>query len=388
MLTIQLKKQLAHYDHSILLRNRQVVSREGKNKIRIKNQQLLNFSSNDYLGMTHHPAVKKAFIQAIKQYGVGSGSAALVSGWQLPHEELEKQFAAFLGRERALLFNSGYLANLGVITVLAQRKTAIVADRLCHASLLDGIQLTRAKHYRYRHCDIMHAADLLKKNAQSSILLVTESVFSMEGDIAPIKDLALLAKQSDAAFIVDDAHGIGVLGQQGRGISESAELDAEAITCLITPLGKAFGGMGAIVSASHTVIEAIMQFARSYRYTTAISPAIAAAMLKTLILIQQETWRREKLRTLIQFFIEEAIERGLSLLSTALTPIKSIIVGDNQQLEAIEQQLLTRGLLVACIRPPTVANGTARIRISLNCLHSKKDILFLLDNISLCLNTK
>lgn len=374
--------RLKRYQIEGLLRKRLLVeSRDSQNMIIINGQPLINFASNDYLNIASHNKIKAALMQGVSQYGFGSSSSALVSGYYKSHQLLEERFAEFLQRDAALLFNSGYHANLGVITTLANRQNSVISDKLCHASLLDGIQLARAKHYRYRHNDIKHAEKLLQQTQQPS-LLITESVFSMTGNLSPAPQLAALARNYNSLLLIDDAHGIGVLGRCGRGISEYFNLSKQEIFCLISPLGKAFGGLGAIVSGDQALIEELLQFARTYRYTTALSPAITFAMLATLKIVEVETWRRERLLDLIAFFIRQACHRALPLISTDLTPIKSILIGNSNRVMQIQTTLMKHGFFTAGIRPPTVPSDTARIRISLNCMHTENDIMRLLDLIA------
>jgi len=355
-----------------------VLESRDDNKVIINNTECINFCSNDYLGLATNSEVKKAFIDGVNEYGFGSGSSALVSGYFKPQKILEEKFAAFLGRGKAIIFNSGYHANLGVISTLAQRNDIILSDKLCHASLLDGIQLSRAEHHRYQHNDLEHLEEKLK-SVGKNCFIITESVFSMEGDIAPMNEIAKLSKQYNAALIVDDAHGFGVLGKKGRGIIEHSQLNEDAISCLVTPLGKAIGSLGAVVSGDNEVIEAILQFARTYRYTTALPPAITVATLKSLEIMEKEEWRIEQLNKLINFFILQSHHRNLPLISDEITPIKSFLIGDNSLTLKIQKILLENGFYVSCIRPPTVPQNTARIRVTLNSNHHEQQIIDLLD---------
>ncbi len=378
MLTFSLKSKIEHYHHNQLMRSRWIIEDRQAQYLTVDQQNGVNFSSNDYLGLTTHPIVKQAFIDGVQQYGVGSGASAMISGYFKPHAELEEKFAEFVQRPRALLFNSGYHANLGILQTLGSRTIDVVADKYCHASLLDGIQLSRAKHNRYRHGDVRHAAQLLSRSHYAK-LLVTESVFSMEGSIAPIAELSKLSKKYHGILLVDDAHGMGVIGDQGKGICYHQQNNVDMIDCLVTPLGKAFGSMGALVSGKHELIEAILQFARTYMYSTALPPAMVVATLAALKIIQQENWRREKLQHLIQYFIQQASLRQLRLVAHDLTPIKTILVGDNRKTLMLQEKLKQRGFFISCIRPPTVPKGSTRIRISLTCEHSEENIQQLLD---------
>jgi 8-amino-7-oxononanoate synthase len=378
MLANSLQQRLKQYQNKHLLRERYVIDARDSNCVVINGQRLINFCSSDYLGIATHPKVKNAFIAGVQQYGLGSSSAALIAGFYKPQRLLEERFAAFLQRDQAIFFNSGYHANLGVITALADRHSTIIADKFCHASILDGIQLSRAKHHRFVHNNLKHAATLIHK-AKTKRLLITESVFSMEGDISPVNQLANLAKENQVTLLVDDAHGVGVLGKNGRGICEYYQLTQNDVPCLITPSGKALGSMGAIVSGDKHLVEALLQFARTYRYSTALPPAVAFASLEALNVIQQETWRREKLIYLIKYFIQQAKLRALPLVAEDITPIKSILMESNQLALKIKAKLMQQGFFVSCIRPPTVPSGTARIRISLNCAHEEQEIKQLLD---------
>ena len=378
MLDSRLQNWLARNATLDLDRQRYTVAGREDGAITIQNETLINFSSNDYLNISQHEGVKKAYEEGVRRYGLGSGASALVSGYSVAHQQLEEAFAKFINRPKALLFNSGYHANLGVLTTFANKNTVIVADKLCHASLTDGALLTRATYRRYRHNDVEHAKEIIEKSNKQP-LLISESVFSMEGDIAKISHLAQLAKEYQAMLMVDDAHGIGVLGQQGKGISEHFQLNTDAIPCLITPLGKALGGLGAIVSGTQDVIEALVQLARTYRYTTALPAALCHAMLSALKIIEKESWRRQQLQSLVRFFIKECHHRQLVLSSEDETPIKSIVIGSSREALLLQKKLYQHHFFVACIRPPTVPPHTARLRISLNCVHTEQHITQLLD---------
>ncbi len=379
MLNEGLAQELQQFQKQHLTRKRYVIQeREGKH-LRIDDQQCISFCSSDYLNLACDDRIKKAFITGVEKYGVGSGSAALISGYYQANQDAEIAFADFMQRERALLFNSGYHANLAVMTCFANRHKTVLADKYCHASILDGVQLSRAKLIRFNHNVISHAAECCE--ISSPDLIVTESVFSMEGDVSPIKSLVELAKQQRAMLIVDDAHSLGVLGDGGRGITEVSEVASRDIDCLISPLGKAFAGQGAFVTGSDNVIEALLQFARSYRYTTAMPPAMSVAIQETMKIIQTETFRRKRLQQLITYFIKAAEERNLTLINKVPTPIQAILIGSNQQTMAIQQACLQRGFFISAIRPPTVPDNTARLRISLMSSHTELEIDALLDSI-------
>lgn len=384
MLVAKLKNKLDRYIANSLLRNRFVITeRAHNNVIKVNNQYCINFCNNDYLGLANHPAVKETFIEAIQLYGTGSTSSAMVSGYYKPQEKLEEKFAEFLVRDQAILFNSGYMANLGVITSLAARKDVILSDRFCHASLLDAIQLSKAQYSRFRHNDLKHFNYLL--HLKKPNILITEGIFSMEGDLSPLQAMNQCINGKNILFVLDDAHGIGVLGKNGGGSCEKWGLTQLEIPCLITPLGKAFGSSGAIVSGRKDLLESILQFSKSYRSTTALPPALCMAALKSLEIVQMEYWRRERLNELIHFFIQQAENRGLKLISKDETPIKCLLVGDNEKIQWIQKKMLEKGFFISCIRPPTVPKGTARIRISLNCLHTEEQIIQLFYHLGLFL---
>lgn len=371
MLIDALNHRLENNAAKKLQRQHAVITSRTKTDVAVNGHLLKNYAGNDYLGLAMHAEIKHAFIEGVEKYGVGSGSSVAVSGYYEPQWLLEQAFAEFMQRDAAIFFNSGYHANLALITTLCDRNSTILSDKLCHASILDGIQLSRAKHLRFKHNNSQHAGELISAGS----LVVTESVFSMEGDISPLHDLAQLASQNQSVLLVDDAHGVGVLGQNGRGITEHLQLSQKDIPCLVTPFGKAMGGMGAMVSGSQLLIDGLRQFARTYHYTTALPPAVAYAALTTLKLVKADTWRRERLQQLIQIVIDQANYYSLPLVSDDPTAIKSIVIGKNNHALAIQNELMQRGYLVSCIRPPTVPDGTARIRLSINCMHEEDDIL-------------
>jgi len=375
-----MKKKLYQWINSGLERSRMAISSSNDDKIVIDGLQCVNFCSNDYLSLSKHPKIIEEFVKAAMKYGVGSGSSAMVSGYYDVQEELEQRFAQWLGVDKAILFSSGYLANIGAISALANRSSIIFSDKLCHASILDGIQLSRAKHYRYRHNEL---GDLTRlANLYRPDFIMSESIFSMEGDIAPIPDLLELAKNSNASLIIDDAHGIGVLGEQGRGVCELFGMHASELACLIMPLGKAFNGMGAIVAGNQTIVESVLQFARTYRYSTALPPAVASALIKTLEVIKSESWRREKLKDNIRFFNSIVVNSGLTMASSDETPIRSLILRDSEKVRFLQKKMHIKGFYVSCIRAPTVPARSARIRISLSSQHTKQQITDLLKNLT------
>ncbi len=360
-----------------LQRTRRVLESAQGVRITVDGKPYLSFCSNDYLGLASHPQLISALHQGAQQYGVGAGASHLVSGHSRAHHELESQLAAFVVKPAALLFSSGYLANLGVVQALVGRGDTVFADKLNHASLNDAMLLSRADVKRYRHNDLAHLAQLLGQANSGRKLIVTDAVFSMDGDIAPLPELLALCEQYDAWLLVDDAHGFGVLGEQGRGSLSHFKLDAPRIIYMAT-LGKAAGVSGAFIAAAQVVIATLLQNARSYIYTTASPPALASALLASLKLLQQEEWRREQLQKLIA-----QLQAGLSGLPWKLmpstTPIQPLLVGDNDAALALSAELRERGVWVPAIRPPTVPQGTARLRISLSAAHSEQNVQQLID---------
>ena len=338
----------------------------------IDGKALLTFCSNDYLGLANHPAVIQAFQQAANVYGVGSGAAHLVNGHSKPHQQLEEALAEFTGREQALLFSTGYMANLGVTNALVGRHDFIYADKLNHASLVDAAILSGAKVIRYAHNASAQLAKRLQQTEQTQLIL-TDGVFSMDGDVAPVKALAELAQPANAWLMVDDAHGFGVLGKMGAGLLEQANLSASDVPILLGTLGKAFGTAGAFVAGDTVFIEYLKQTARPWIFTTAQPPAVAAATLASLALVKQGQHLREHLQHLIQQFRQGAQQLGLQLMASQ-TPIQPIILGSNANALAASAYLETQGILVTAIRPPTVPQGTARLRVTLSAAHTTADV--------------
>jgi len=333
---------------------------------------------NDYLGLAADPRPAAVLAERARRLGSGAGAAHLVTGHRPEHEALEAELAALTGREAALLFSTGYMANLGVVTALAGRGDTVAEDRLNHASLLDAVRLAGARPRRYRHADAGHLAQRL---GGSATLAITDGVFSMEGDVAPLPQLAAAAEDAGAALVVDDAHGLGVLGPEGGGSVPATGCDQRRVPVLIGTLGKAFGNLGAFVAGSATLIDALRQLARTYIYTTAPGPAQAAAALEAVRIARAESWRRERLQALAARFCAGARQLGLPVPERAgpRTPIQPVVVGSAAAARAWSDALAARGLRVAAIRPPTVPAGTARLRVSLTACHSEADVDRLLD---------
>ncbi|MDO7644519.1 MAG: 8-amino-7-oxononanoate synthase [Reinekea forsetii] len=334
----------------------------------VDGQRLLSFCSNDYLGLANHPAIAQAMKEGIDQYGVGSGSSHLVSGHHREHELLEQELAAFTGREAALVFSSGYMANVGVMSALMSRRDTIVQDRLNHASLIDGALLSQAKMLRFRHNDMAHLRRQLGL-AMGKKLVVSDGVFSMDGDCAPLLDVSRLCAEHAAWLLVDDAHGIGVLGPHGSGLVNAVGLTSADVPLLVGTLGKAFGTSGAFVAGDKTTIDYLLQTARPYIYTTATPPALAAATRTALTLVKGADAERAHLQTLIGHLRQGVSDLGYQLMPSA-TAIQPILVGANDAALQLSEQLRARGLLVTAIRPPTVPVNTARLRVTLSASHS------------------
>ncbi len=366
-------------------RYRQQRIRDGEQGVNvvINGQPLLSFCSNDYLGLANHPELKKAFVHAAEYSGVGAGAAHLLTGHSVYHQHLEEALAEFMGQERALLFSSGYQANMGIIDGLMQRGDVIFQDKLNHASLLDGGRLSAATQLRYQHVDMAALERRLKQADQTAHkLIVSDGVFSMDGDIAPLAELQTLANEYSAAVMIDDAHGLGVLGDKGRGIVEHDQIELADMPIVMGTFGKAFGTAGAFVVGDNDFIETLIQQARTYVYTTAQPAAIAAATLASLKLVQQESWRREKLQALIKQFRAGAAELGVKLMPSQ-TAIQPVVVGDDIKATRIGKILEQQGLLVGVIRPPTVPEGSARLRITLSTNHTEKHVKQLLNALEL-----
>ena len=342
-------------------------------------RQLLNFCSNDYLGLAAHPQVCEAMHKGVDQYGAGAGAAHLVNGHSRAHHLLEQELAEFTGRSRALLFSTGYMANLGVVTALMQRGDRILADRDNHASLLDAALLSGARLLRYEHNNAEHAAQRLQGLRPAETLIMTDGVFSMNGDIAPLKELAHLAEQHQAWLMVDDAHGFGVLGERGAGTLEHYGLGQDQVPILMGTLGKALGGFGAFVAGSEELIETLVQSARSYIYTTATPPAVAEAVRAALRLLQAEPERCSQLPKLIRYFRAGAAERRLPL-AESMTPIQPLLVADSETALQLTAELLKQGIQITAMRPPTVAK--ASLRITLSAAHTEAQLDQLLDTLT------
>ncbi len=370
----QLAQKLVERQQKSLYRSRRVIDSAQDVVINVNGAPVLNFCSNDYLGLANHPELISAFKKAADEYGVGSGSAHLVTGHQAVHHELEQQLAEFVNRPRVLLFSTGYMANLGVVSALLDKNDCLFEDKLNHASLIDAGLLSAAKFNRYFHNDVNNLKAKLQINTEANTkLIVSDGVFSMDGDVIALDNMMALAQQENAVLMIDDAHGLGVTGKTGRGTLEQFNATVDDVPILMATLGKAFGTFGAFIAGSETLIETLIQQARSYIYTTALPPAIACATLASLKLIATEQWRREQLQARIKQFKMGAKQLGLNLMPSD-TAIQPLIIGSSELAMSISQSLEQQGILISAIRPPTVPVNTARLRITFSTNHTEQHI--------------
>jgi len=379
-----LASRLAERRAAHLYRHRPLLETPQQPEVTVDGEPLLAFCSNDYLGLASHPDVIRAMQQGAERWGVGGGASHLVMGHSTPHHQLEEALAEFTGRPRALLFSTGYMANLAAVTALVGHGDTVLEDRINHASLLDAGLLSGARFSRYLHNDADSLAKRLDK-ASGDTLVVTDGVFSMDGDLADLPAICATAKAKNAWVMVDDAHGFGPLGKTGGGIVEHFGLGIDDVPVLVGTLGKAFGTAGAFVAGSEELIETLIQFARPYIYTTSQPPAVACATLKSLELLRSEGWRRDHLNGLIARFRQGAAEIGLTLMDSP-TPIQPILIGSSERALKLSAALRERGILVGAIRPPTVPAGSARLRVTFSASHSEAQVERLLDILAECWN--
>ncbi len=372
-----LHEQLLRRRAENLYRERRVLDSPQGTEIVVDGRRLLAFCSNDYLGLANDARVAAALVDGVRRWGVGAGASHLVSGHLRPHHALEEELAAFAGTERALLFSTGYMANLGVVAALADRHGAVYEDRLNHASLIDAARQTRARVARYPHADVAQLEAMLAEAACPAQLILTDAVFSMDGDLAPLGRLVQLASRHGARLLADDAHGFGVLGENGRGSFGLLGVPAPP-AILMGTLGKAFGTFGAFVAGESDLIETLIQRARTYIYTTALPPAVAEAARTSLKIVQEEPWRRTHLQALVARFRHGAQALGLTLMDS-VTPIQPLMLGSAAAALDASRQLREAGILAPAIRPPTVPDGSARLRITFSAAHTESQVDRLLD---------
>jgi len=371
-LAADLRDGLADLEARGLKRQRRVLESPQGARVTVDGREYVAYCSNDYLGLAAHPALVAAAREGAERYGVGAGASHLVLGHGAAHQALEERLAAFVELPRALSFSTGYLANLGIVTALAGRGDAVFADRLNHASLNDAALLSRAELKRYPHLDLAALARLLAASRARRKLIVTDAVFSMDGDIAPVPELLALAERHDAWLVLDDAHGFGVLGRSGRGVLSHSGARSPRIVYMAT-LGKAAGVFGAFAAGAADMVETLVQRARPYVYTTASPPLLAVALIKSLDLVEREEWRRERLWSLIAL-LRERLRLARWRLAPSATAIQPVVIGTSAEAVAVSEALARDGLLVPAIRPPTVPQGTARLRISLSAAHEPGDV--------------
>jgi 8-amino-7-oxononanoate synthase len=378
---MNLEGELQKLRAEALYRERLILESPQGVEIQVGGERLLSFCSNDYLGLANHPRVVAAFKAGAERYGVGAGASHLITGHCRAHHALEEELAEFVGAPRALLFSTGYMANLGVVTALAaERHGTILEDRLNHASLIDAARLARAEVKRYPHADTDRLKAMLIE-ARGPVLITTDAVFSMDGDLAPLKAILALGRDYGARVLVDDAHGLGVLGAEGRGSFEHLGLSLMPPAILMGTLGKALGVFGAFVAGEEALIETLIQRARTYIYTTALPPAVAEAVREALRLVRQESWRRAHLALLVRHFRAGARALGFKLAEDE-TPIQPIVLGSAEKALAASRWLREHGILVPAIRPPTVPRGSARLRLTFSAAHTQAHVDRLLEALS------
>jgi 8-amino-7-oxononanoate synthase len=372
-----LTAELAALDAQSLRRTRRILQSPQRAHVRVDGRDYLAFCSNDYLGLASHPELVRAAAEGAERFGVGAGASHLVLGHSEAHQALEDALARFVRLPAALFFSTGYMANLGLVTALAGRNAAVFADRLNHASLNDAALLSRADFKRYPHLDLEHLERQLGESDAATKVIVSDAVFSMDGDIAPVRELCELAEAHDAWLVLDDAHGFGVLGREGRGVLDESGVRSERIAYMAT-LGKAAGVYGAFVAGAPELIDLLVQSARTYVYTTATPPLLAHVLLKSLDIVRADEWRRSRLADLVRT-VREGLAGSRWRLAPSSTPIQPLVVGGSAEALALSESLAARGFLVPAIRPPTVPRGTARLRISLSADHSLDDARGLVD---------
>lgn len=377
-----LHEQLVRHRAENLYRERLVIDSPQGVEVVVDGRRLLAFCSNDYLGLASDARVVAALAEGARRWGAGAGASHLVSGHLHPHHALEEELAAFVGTERALLFSTGYMANLGVVAALTDRHGALYEDKLNHASLIDAARLTRARVARYPHADTAQLETMLVDESGPAQMILTDAVFSMDGDLAPLGGLMKLAARHGARLLVDDAHGLGVLGAGGHGCFEQLGVPFAPPAILMGTLGKAFGTFGAFVAGESDLIETLIQRARTYIYTTALPPAVAEATRASLRIVREEPWRRAHLHALVARFRRGARELGFTLLESA-TPIQPLILGSAAAALEASHRLREADILVPAIRPPTVPEGGARLRITFSAAHTESQVDRLLEALAL-----
>ncbi len=376
----ELSAELNNRKQQFLYRQRRTLETPQQPLVEVDGREYLAFCSNDYLGLANHPEVISSFQNAANIYGVGGGASHLVNGHSKAHHDLEEALAEFTGRPRALLFSTGYMANLGAVNALLDKQDAVFEDRINHASLLDAGLLSGARFQRYLHNDVESLDKRLGKTEARRKLVVTDGVFSMDGDLADLPAISSVCEKHRAWLMVDDAHGFGCLGKSGGGCAELFDMSTDQLQVLVGTLGKGFGTAGAFVAGSEELVETLIQHARTYIYTTSMPPAVAAATLTSLKILQTENWRREKLETLIKQFRTGCEQIGLQLMDSP-TPIQPILIGESDKALDMSQGLEQEGIFISAIRPPTVPQGSARLRVTLSAAHDEEQVNTLLNKL-------
>ncbi|MGB1799500.1 MAG: 8-amino-7-oxononanoate synthase [Gammaproteobacteria bacterium] len=366
-------KELEQRKKDGLYRERQLIHSSQGSVINVESEEYINFSSNDYLGFANNKKLKEQMIQAIEKFGLGAGSSQLLVGHSIVHSKLETRLAEFLHREAALVFSTGYQANLAIASALIDENTVVLQDKLNHASLIDSALLSKGKLVRYKHNDVDHLKSLFEKHKNKKLILMTDGVFSMDGDYAPLLEIVDLCKTYNAILIVDDAHGIGVLGETGGGLLEELQLNQTKVPLLIGTFGKSFGASGAFISGSRLLIEMFIQKARTYIYTTALMPAIAATMTYTIDMMIDGDDLRKNIKELISVY-KAGLSKNKLDQKTSTSHIQPYIVGDADKALQLSESLKDEKILVSAIRPPTVPKDTSRLRISLTATHSREQV--------------
>ena len=385
-----LRQELEKRKRQHRFRSRRIIKSPQQAEILIDDKNVISFCSNNYLGLANHPQIKQATIDAIKKFGVGSGSAHLINGHSIAHHQLEEELAEFTGYPRTILFSTGYMANLGICQALIGNNDYVFEDRLNHASLIDGGLISGARFQRYLHNDVSSLQKKISKidktasekpaKKQAEKLVLSDGVFSMDGDIANIPALAALCKTSNSWLMVDDAHGFGTLGQTGKGCLQHFSLTHTDVPIYMATLGKAMGTAGAFIAGSDELIETIIQKARTYIYTTAMPAAIAEATRCSLNIIQNEPEHLQNLTSNISYFRNCCSQADLAI-ENSQTAIQPLLIGDEKKAVLISQQLFELGFLVTAIRPPTVPEGTSRLRITLSAKHNNEHINQLIETL-------
>ncbi|MCY4129993.1 MAG: 8-amino-7-oxononanoate synthase [Gammaproteobacteria bacterium] len=375
-----LEAQLDELRSHQLFRTRRIVESPQGREIDVNGRRLLNFSSNDYLGLASDPRIAQAFHEGIRTWGTGSGASHLISGHTAAHHALEEELADFVERPRALLYGSGYAANVGVINALLSVGDQVFEDRLNHASLLDGGWISRADFHWFEHRDVRQLQCLVSERADRPCrrLIVSDGVFSMDGDQCRLDDLIAIARRTDSWLQIDDAHGIGVYGDHGKGTVDPKRYTTEDVPVLIGTLGKSFGTAGAFVAGEEALIETLIQRSRNYIFTTAMPAALACATSRSLAIVEHESWRRDRLKSLVSNFQEGVKSLNLPVPESC-SPIQPLVIGDTNTTLSVARSLEENGCFVVPIRPPTVPVDTSRLRITFTAAHAESDVDRLLE---------